>query len=74
MNVPKQFSPEVTLTGYAYETVANKPIRAGQTLDDDATAPTALSTSAPESRLGLLARGAGGLAIWRREEQTITSN
>jgi len=40
-----------TLTGYAYETIAKKPIRAGQT--DDAS-------------LGKLALGAQGLAVGRR--------
>jgi len=64
---PKGFS--ATITEYAYETVANKKISAGST-----------STSASENQaqneaeqrirpsLGMLARGADGLALWRRDD------
>jgi hypothetical protein len=65
-----------TLTGYAYETIANKAITAGQTkgpgnLEPDASIeePDA-SLTAPSSKpatLGALAAGAPGLSIWRRE-------
>lgn len=47
-----------TLTGYAYETVANKSIIAGKTKGPDViTLP---------ATLGHLARGASGLSAWRR--------
>jgi len=45
------------VTGYAYETVANTPILAGQRSDAAAVRPASL---------GLLALGAHGLAAWRR--------
>jgi len=60
-----------TLTGYAYETIANKPITAGQTKGPDNTAieePTFAAPSREPLTLGVLALGARGLSIWRREE------
>jgi hypothetical protein len=48
--------------GYAYNTVPNKPMRAGQTSDRDL-----IGEIAPQpATLGLLALGAPGLDIWRR--------
>jgi hypothetical protein len=62
-----------TLTGYAYETIASKPIVAGQTMgpedavvEESNAAPT-MPTRKPAT-LGLLATGAPGLSIWRRED------
>jgi hypothetical protein len=49
-----------TLTGYAYETVANKPIIAGKTKGPD------VITARPAS-LGHLAHGASGLSAWRAQ-------
>jgi hypothetical protein len=63
-----------TLTGYAYETVPNYPIRAGQRIGTATViAPPALSApaSTPLS-LGLLALGGEGLCLWRREQATAT--
>lgn len=60
-----------TLTGYAYETVPNKPIITGKTKGPDeigAKEPDAsltLPIQEPAS-LGLLAMGAPGLSSWRR--------
>jgi hypothetical protein len=64
-----------TLTGYAYETVPNKPIRAGE------TGPVVGGVSLPElhratpatatlqrATLGVLALGSRGLDIWRKEQ------
>jgi hypothetical protein len=51
-----------TLTGYAYETTPGKPIKAGQTKDDDA------ATIQPAS-LGHLARGSSALSAWRGRER-----
>jgi len=60
------------LTGYAYETVPNKPIVTGKTKVPDEIierpiAVPAAPTPKP-SRLGLLAQGAPAQSIWRREE------
>jgi len=62
-----------TLTGYAYETVANEAIIAGETkaTDEKARAVPDNSISEPAGRtasLGLLALGSRSLPIWKREE------
>jgi hypothetical protein len=61
-----------TLTGYAYETVANRPILAGQTSGSEVAVAIdpqkELAPSQPCATLGMLARGADRLAIWRRDE------
>jgi hypothetical protein len=64
-----------TLTGYAYETIPNKPIITGATKGPDETnlqePEVALTTPARQPpSLGMLALGAPGLSIWRREEAT----
>jgi hypothetical protein len=67
-----------TLTGYAYETIPNRPIQAGLTQsDDDVTLipPTLApqdSTGFQTATLGLLAQGASGLAVWRRKEEDLS--
>lgn len=64
----------VVLTGFAYETVPNKPIVAGATTDEDANLPAAASAlpsaypSACPASLGILAMGSSGLVAWRRED------
>jgi len=65
------------LDGYAYNTVANQPIKAGQESGsvDDATdiSPANFATPAATATLGHLAQGAVGLAAWRREaEEAVT--
>jgi len=60
-----------TLTGYAFETIANKAIVAGQTKgpDQDKSAEQAnASPTGDPTTLGLLAMGSPGLSIWRREQ------
>jgi hypothetical protein len=62
-----------TLSGYAYETVPNTPIIAGQTTGSDEESSVgpdaALTVPAPKpAPLGLLALGSHALSIWRREE------
>lgn len=60
---------QAVLTGYAYETVANKTIIEGHTSGPEVAgnfAPSEMPASQPAS-LGMLARGAGGLAAWRRD-------
>lgn len=62
------------LTGYAYETVPGKPIITGATSDSaemgEAEKPTNLSPSMESPSLGLLAFGAAGLDVWRKDETT----
>ena len=65
----------VTITEYAYETVANKTITAGATTDAEVAAdatnpPKAVSAIRPS--LGMLALGADGLPIWRRSQGSQT--
>jgi hypothetical protein len=66
---------EAQLTGYAYETVANQPITAGQTKGDDndkdasdASLRSSPSQTAQFVALGKLALGADSIALWRRQE------
>lgn len=65
-----------TVTGYAYETVPNQPIIAGDTGGiSGGTEPTPKSALQPEegtATLGALSLGAGGLAIWRRSESSVS--
>jgi hypothetical protein len=63
------------LTGYAYETVVNRPIIAGQTSSSGEVSGTGNSDSANRDKpasnpatLGALALGAPALTIWKREE------
>jgi hypothetical protein len=64
-----------TLTGYAYETIPNKPIITGKTKEpndteqDDPGPGATLTNPIPHpASLGSLAMGAPGLSIWRRKE------
>lgn len=60
----------VTVVGYAYETVPNKTISTGQTTGPvkvNAQNSTHGSSMKAPSTLGLLACGADGLAAWRRD-------
>ena len=69
-----------TIIGYAYETIANKPILTGATKGpEEVGADQTASVSAPKqpATLAMLALGAPALSIWRREESAgagITSN
>ena len=74
------FKATATLTGYAYETIPNKPIIAGKTerqeessVDEPNPATLNGDTAQPAS-LGLLAMGSPALSIWRREESTPERN
>jgi hypothetical protein len=67
------------ITGYAYETVPDKPILAGKTHSSDnhdqPPAAAALTTPISQSAtLGLLALGSPGLSIWRRPATAITAS
>jgi hypothetical protein len=62
-----------TLTGYAYETTPNKGIAAGMQSGPEAQGtfgPAELGNPVSQpATLGMLARGADALPLWRREEQ-----
>lgn len=60
-----------TITGYAYETVADQPIKAGQ-LNDEASNLLPLGPIAAPS-LGTLALGSPGLELWRRENTEVAA-
>jgi hypothetical protein len=65
-----RFTFFVTLTGYAYETIANKAIVAGKTKGPDEASVEESVQSVPTRKpasLGLLALGSPALSIWRRE-------
>jgi hypothetical protein len=61
-----------TITGYAYETVPNRPIVTGKTKGPNmigADQPASLRARPTRpATLGLLAIGSSGITIWRREE------
>jgi hypothetical protein len=66
---------EAHLSGYAYETVANQSIMAGQTVEaENAKSSPSGPFSVPRKSLGALALGAQGLALWRREESESEGN
>jgi hypothetical protein len=68
----KMFKSSIVLTGYAYETIPNHRILEGHTqgLSASGLPPTDLLTPAPQpASLGMLACGADGLAVWRREDE-----
>lgn len=58
---PGQFGINATITGYAYETVPNKPITAGTS-----SAVAAVPALAGPT-IGMLALGIEGMPMWRRE-------
>lgn len=64
------------MTGYAYETTPNVNILEGHTSGASATnfLPSDLFAPSPQPpTLGMLARGADGFALWRREEDALTN-
>ena len=77
VNTDKNGLLAATITGYAYETVANKPILAGIAGTSAANEPTAeiqtprniLHKNGPS--LGMLASGSEALPIWRGEETPV---
>jgi hypothetical protein len=58
----------VTLTGYAYETVPGKSLKAGQTHSTSSISDSKHVGKMHPSTLGALAAGSRGLEVWRREE------
>jgi hypothetical protein len=72
MHIANEAPPfRAAVTGYAYETIANKPIIAGATKESDADAQVSSaaheSTAAPATTLGMLAMGALELSVSRKE-------
>jgi hypothetical protein len=65
----KKPSLEATITGYAYESVANKPIKAGAAAMATVDARVSDVTNRPS--LGMLAAGAEGMTLWRREGSSV---
>jgi hypothetical protein len=68
-----------TLTGYAYETIPNKPIIAGKTKGLDGMSvggpDAAVTKPIPKpASLGALAMGAPGLSIWWRKESVVAAH
>ncbi len=70
----------VTLTGYAYETIPRRGIRVGDVgrriagvEPKEVELKENASVTAPRQSLGALAWGADGLAIWRRDEEVVSS-
>jgi len=57
----ERISITATLTGYAYETIPNKPIIAGKTHGPDVI-------TLQDASLGHLARGASAIPSWRAKE------
>jgi hypothetical protein len=62
-----------TLTGYAYETVENRAIIAGQTSGGSASlwSPSDALPAGQPASLGVLALGSRGLDVWRREDASL---
>jgi hypothetical protein len=66
-DIPHNMS--ATITGYAYETVPNKPIFAGTAERSPVRSQADDSLHSPGGpSLGMLASGVNGLPIWRRKE------
>lgn len=67
----KKPSLEATITGYAYESVANKAIKAGSgsTAVAEVSAENTRKQAGPS--LGMLAAGSEGMPEWRREETSV---
>jgi hypothetical protein len=75
---------DATVTGYAYETIPGKSIKAGQTKEaavdptnEDFGPDASLTNPIPDkpqvASLGALAMGVPGPSIWRRREQLATA-
>jgi hypothetical protein len=58
------------ITGYAYETIPGKQIKAGQITDDDATAQPGSDGGVQSAALSALALGSNGIALWRKSESS----
>lgn len=61
---------KATITGYAYETVVDQAIKAGQMTEE--TKASAKPESAVSPSLGMLAAGTSGLQLWRRYDSLLS--
>jgi hypothetical protein len=61
ISVTKTKGIQATLTGYAYETIPNKPIITGKTKGPDVI-------TLDQATLGRLAQGASGVSVWREKK------
>jgi hypothetical protein len=59
-----------SITEYAYESVANKTIKAGATTST-AEVPTENTQKQVGPSLGMLAAGSNGMPLWRREQNSV---
>lgn len=57
------------LTGYAYETIPNKAIKAGQEQETEDSAEQSDTSLLSQPTLGHLAQGARALRLWRQNQQ-----
>jgi hypothetical protein len=72
---------KATITGYAYETVVDQPIKAGQITEEASVPPPSAPLAAPVKAapihaaptLGALALGSTGLQFWRREDSALAT-
>jgi hypothetical protein len=60
-----------TITAYAYETVANKAIKAGTAATEAAEIPAENTQKQVGPSLGMLAAGSEGIRLWRGEETSV---
>ncbi len=74
LNTTSQNNCTITtaVTAYAYETVANKKITIGSSTSSDEEQPRKSAALSETPSLGMLALGAEGMPLWRREE-TLSS-
>jgi hypothetical protein len=74
LTVPKNLR-SIVLTGYAYETTPNKPLKAGQTSEtasDEVKSADTWDLPANGPSLGMLARGVEAMEVWRRSSTATT--
>ena len=64
----KERTWEAHLTGYAYETILDKGIQAGQTEGAQGDEAEASAPKSAPGQLSALALGSDGIALWRRED------
>jgi len=70
LNTTSQNNCTITtaVTAYAYETVANKKITIGSSTSSDEEQPSKRAALSETPSLAMLALGADGMPLWRREE------